>query len=147
MLDSALQVDGAFDLFKVELEVNLPFYEEQFNVCTISYGIRNVEVPKMVIKEIYRVTKAQGRLIVVESSIPRNKILRSFLTIHFKYFVPRLACFISSYAPAYSYYFNSVEQFQSGINLLKILKKTGWKNIRLYQKLFGAVTILIGFKL
>ncbi len=125
---------------------NLPFIDERFDVCTISYGIRNVQDPFKVIEEIHRVTKPQGRFVIVESSLPRTKFLRSLIITYFRYIVPLLAHLLSTNAPAYSYYFQSVEQFQSGLPFLKILKKTGWNRVWVYQKLLGSVKVYIGLK-
>ena len=125
---------------------NLPFINEKFDVCTISYGIRNVQDPQQVISEINRVTKPHGRIIIVESAFPQVKIFRLLITIHFRFIVPLLARLFSSHTPAYSYYFPSVEHFSSTHSLLKILKKTGWKQVWVYPKLFGAVMIYVGLK-
>jgi demethylmenaquinone methyltransferase/2-methoxy-6-polyprenyl-1,4-benzoquinol methylase len=125
---------------------NLPFNDEEFDVCTISYGIRNVQNPLAVLREIRRVTKIQGRVVIVESSFPRSKFLRFLLTFHFSYIVPLLAQLLSSNATAYSYYFRSVKEFQSGKEFLKILKLAGWKRVWVYHKLMGAVTIYLGKK-
>jgi demethylmenaquinone methyltransferase/2-methoxy-6-polyprenyl-1,4-benzoquinol methylase len=125
---------------------NLPFNDEEFDVCTIGYGIRNVQDPLVVLREIHRVTKIQGRVVIVESSFPQSKLLSFLLTLHFSYFVPLLAQLISSNAPAYSYYFRSVKEFQSGKNFLRILKLAGWKRVWIYHKLMGAVIIYMGKK-
>ena len=125
---------------------NLPFNDEKFDVCTISYGMRNVQDPIAVLRDIHRVTKASGRIIIVESSFPKSRVLRFFLTIHFRYFVPLLAQLITLNPPAYSYYFKSVKEFQSGIDFVKILKLAGWKRAWIYHKLLGAVVVYMGKK-
>ena len=125
---------------------HLPFSDKKFDVCTISYGIRNVHDPLKVLREIHRVTKVNGRIIILESSFPKSKLLRFLLTIHFTYLVPSLAHLMSLNVPAYSYYFKSVKEFQSGTRFLRLLKLSGWKRVCIYQRLMGAVIIYLGKK-
>ena len=56
--------------------LNLPFKENEFDVTTISFGLRNTSDTLKALKEALRVTKAGGRIVVVEFSHPTNKIFR-----------------------------------------------------------------------
>ena len=123
----------------------LPFLDESIDVCSICYGIRNVQDPALVLKEISRVTK--HRLLIVESSVPSNRLIRFLLTLYFKKIVPLIAKTFSSDNEAYNYYFKSVENFLPPLELIKLLKKnSNWKKV-VYQHLYlGAVTVYLVFK-
>ena len=122
----------------------LPFSNETIDACSICYGIRNVQDPLLVLKEISRVTK--HRLLIVESSVPSNRLIRFLLTIYFKKIVPLIAKTFSSDSKAYNYYFSSVEDFLSPMELITILKKAKWKQVVYKQILLGAVTVYLVFK-
>jgi demethylmenaquinone methyltransferase/2-methoxy-6-polyprenyl-1,4-benzoquinol methylase len=119
----------------------LPFSNGLFDTCSIVYGLRNVNDPLWVLTEINRVTTSKGNLIIVESSIPHNWIVRRFLSFYFKKIVPIIASLFSSASEAYDYYFESVEQFKSPEEIFKLLKKARWKRIIKYRLLFDSVII------
>ncbi len=122
----------------------LPFLDESIDVCSICYGIRNVQDPQFVLKEISRITKK--RLLIIESTIPTNPLIRFIITLYFKKIVPVIAKVFSSDAKAYNYYFESVEHFLPPMELIINLKKANWKKL-VYKQLFqGAVTIYLVFK-
>jgi demethylmenaquinone methyltransferase/2-methoxy-6-polyprenyl-1,4-benzoquinol methylase len=119
----------------------LPLANESIDVCSICYGIRNVQDPLLVIKEISRVTKS--RLLIVESSVPSNRLIRFFLAFYFKKIVPLIAKTFSSDKKAYDYYFESVEDFLSPMELISILKTAHWKQVVYKKLLLGAVTVYL----
>ena len=125
---------------------HLPFSDEIFDVCSIIYGLRNVQDPLSVLHEINRVTKPNGRFFIVESIVPDNPFIRFSLSFYFKKVVPIIASLFASNVQAYDYYFNSVEQFGTPIETLKLLKKTHWKRVTIYRLLFGSVIVYQIFK-
>ena len=83
--------------------LNLPFKDNEFDVTTISFGLRNTQNIDKALTESLRVTKPGGRMVVVEFSHPTNKILR---TIYLKYLMralPKIAKVTSSNSAAYIY--------------------------------------------
>ncbi len=135
------------ELFFLNSDINfLPFTDRSFDVCSILYGIRNVANPHQVLKEINRVTKKSGRLIVVESALPSNRIARSFITVYFRKIVPKLALFFSSNVQAYEYYFSSVKQFLPKSKFLKLLKQTNWKKVYYFPLICGSLNVYQVFK-
>jgi len=119
----------------------LPFPNNLFDVCAISYGIRNVKDPHAVLREIFRITRPGGRLIIVEASIPENPTNRFLVWFHFTRIVPFLARIFTTNPTAFDYYFKSVEQFPTGRKFFILLKKAGWNRVWWYKRLFGAVSI------
>ncbi len=124
----------------------LPFSNEIFDTCSIIYGLRNVNDPLLVLSEINRVTNSEGNLIIVESKIPQNPIVRMLISFYFKKIVPKIASLFSSNVKAYDYYFKSVEQFNAPIEMYRLLKKARWKRVISYRLLFDTVIIYNAFK-
>ncbi|MHA2173301.1 MAG: ubiquinone/menaquinone biosynthesis methyltransferase [Candidatus Hodarchaeales archaeon] len=125
---------------------NLPFRSNKFDVCTMSFGIRNVQKPESALIEIKKVTKNGGRLIIIESSLPSNRFLWILVTLYFKNIVPALARVISRNPSSYSYYFDSLQTFVSPQQFLALMKKTGWKRTQKYPLIFGTVMVYLGIK-
>ena len=122
----------------------LPFLDESIDVCSICYGIRNVQDPQQVLKEISRITKK--RLLIIESTIPSNPLIRVLISLYFKNVVPLIAKVFASDAKAYNYYFESVEHFLPPMELMQILKNANWKKVVYRQLFLGAVTVYLVFK-
>jgi demethylmenaquinone methyltransferase/2-methoxy-6-polyprenyl-1,4-benzoquinol methylase len=126
--------------------LNLPFEENFFDFCTISYGIRNVSNILTALQEVNRVTKPGGSLIVVEATRPNNSIVNYLSEFHFQHVIPKLARIFSSNHKAYDYLFTSIKSFPSNKRFINLMENGQWSNIRSFSLLFGAVTIYQGIK-
>jgi demethylmenaquinone methyltransferase / 2-methoxy-6-polyprenyl-1,4-benzoquinol methylase len=94
----------------------------------ISFGIRNFEHLADCVKEINRVLKKGGRLIVIEMFRPEKKtIIHTIFDFYFSRMVPKLGNMISKSNYAYSYLFNSVNTFKSVSEYHSILKVSGFQ--------------------
>jgi demethylmenaquinone methyltransferase/2-methoxy-6-polyprenyl-1,4-benzoquinol methylase len=126
--------------------LQLPFESNSFEICTIGYGIRNVNDMLQGLREIYRVTKHKGTLLIVEATPPQNKQLRAGSTFYFSKVVPLVAKMISPSATAYKYFAESVKTFPIAPDFAKLMRKAGWRRVTFYPVFFGTVTIFQGFK-
>lgn len=124
----------------------IPFDSSQFDVVTMGFGIRNVESVEQCLSDIFRVLKPTGRLIILEGSIPQNRLIRFFYYQVFRSFVPAVGRFISGHRDAYRYLNQSVETFPSGQAFLSLLDKAGFKSTRQIPLFFGSVSLYIGDK-
>ena len=125
---------------------NLKFNDATFDVVTIGYGVRNFTNLKNSLNEIYRVLKKDGLLIILETSLPTNRLMRFFYNIHTKFYVRLIGKIFSNNSNAYNYLESSAKIFPHGENFKKILQKLNFKDIRSKIKLFGASTIYIAKK-
>ena len=125
---------------------NLKFNDATFDVVTIGYGVRNFTNLKNSLNEIYRVLKKDGSLIILETSLPTNPLMRFFYNIHTKFYVRLIGKIFSNNSNAYNYLESSAKIFPHGENFKKILQKVNFKDIRSKIKLFGASTIYIAKK-
>jgi demethylmenaquinone methyltransferase/2-methoxy-6-polyprenyl-1,4-benzoquinol methylase len=124
----------------------LPFQAETFNLCTIGYGIRNLANPMSVLREILRVTKESGYLLIVEATPANNSIVRFLSVFYFRNVIPIITRLLFLETNAYKYLAESIAQFPSVQQFVKIIKRAGWKKVT-YRPLYcGAVTIFFAKK-
>jgi demethylmenaquinone methyltransferase/2-methoxy-6-polyprenyl-1,4-benzoquinol methylase len=124
----------------------IPFSDNQFDAATISFGIRNVtDVPKA-LREMQRVLKKGGRALILEFSLPENKLLRSLYLFYFRNILPKIGGLISGDFYAYKYLNNTVETFPYGKDFCKLMSDAGFKNVQMHPLTFGIATIYYGDK-
>ena len=124
----------------------LKYNNEIFDVVTIGYGVRNFTNLKNSLKEIYRVLKKDGLLIILETSLPSNPLVRLIYNIHTKLYVRIVGKIFSNNPNAYGYLESSAKTFPYGEDFIKILREIKFKDIRSEIKLFGASTIYVAKK-
>ncbi len=119
----------------------LPFADRTFDCLTISFGIRNVEDVAVTLKEFWRVLKDEGRLLILETSLPTNSLLRKLHLFYIRHVLPKLGGMISKNRSAYVYLNQTAETFPCGENFCSLLKEAGFKNIHAHPLMGGVVTI------
>ena len=122
---------------------NLKYDSNFFDVVTIGYGVRNFENLKKSLDEIHRVLKENGTLIILETSVPTNCIIKIAYNIFTKIYVRLIGRVFSKNYKAYSYLQQSASNFPHGKEFIKILKNSNFINPSQDIKLFGASTIYI----
>ena len=122
---------------------NLNFKDNYFDLVTIGFGVRNFQDLKKGLSESFRVLKEKGTLIILETSIPENRIMKLFYFIYTRTYIPTMAMIFSKDKSAYNYLINSAELFPSGIKFKDILKSVGFADILIKPKLFGSSTIYV----
>ncbi|MCD6366483.1 MAG: bifunctional demethylmenaquinone methyltransferase/2-methoxy-6-polyprenyl-1,4-benzoquinol methylase UbiE [Bacteroidales bacterium] len=132
--------------FQEEDAENLSFPDNQFDLTTIGFGVRNFEdIPKG-IAEIYRTLKPGGIIAILELTTPAKFPMKQFYRFYSKMMIPFFGKLISRDKGAYSYLPDSVKEFSEKINLTEILEKQGFNNIKLKTMTFGIVTLFYGKK-
>jgi demethylmenaquinone methyltransferase/2-methoxy-6-polyprenyl-1,4-benzoquinol methylase len=124
----------------------LPFVEPQFDVITISFGIRNVLDVSACLGEMWRVLHPGGRSIILEFSLPRNAVMRWSYLLYFRHILPILGGLISGNRTAYKYLNQTVETFPYGTAFGDLMIQAGFTNVQLYPLTFGIATIYTGDK-
>jgi demethylmenaquinone methyltransferase/2-methoxy-6-polyprenyl-1,4-benzoquinol methylase len=118
--------------------LNLPFKDGEFDLVTISFGLRNTNDVDLALREALRVTKKGGRLVICEFSSP---VWRPFRTIYRNYLMralPAIARFTSSNPDAYIYLAQSIRAWPDQAKLAEIIRAAGWRNVG-WQNLTGGV--------
>lgn len=130
-------------LFQQANAEQLPFLEKSFDVCTFSFGIRNVQNPLAALSEIRRVTKPGGRCLILEFSLPKGLFRFPYL-FYARHLLPVVGGWLSGNRSAYRYLNESIEQFAQQETFLSWMRQTGWSNPVAIPHLFGAVTLYRG---
>ncbi len=122
---------------KVEDCENLSFNDNTFDVAFIAFGIRNFEDKKKGLKELHRVLKPNGLLLILELSVPQNKILLSLYKLYFLHILPFIGKKISGDNKAYTYLPQSVMNFPKPKDFLQTMEECGFKDVRQKALTFG----------
>jgi demethylmenaquinone methyltransferase/2-methoxy-6-polyprenyl-1,4-benzoquinol methylase len=126
--------------------VNIPTGDAAFDLTTISFGIRNFSDPQKSLHDIHRVLKKEGRLMIMEFSIPKNFIVRNVYFFYFRYLLPFIGNIVSKHKDAYTYLNKSVEDFPYGEQFLGMMRNAGFQDLKMIPLTFGIATLYIGDK-
>jgi demethylmenaquinone methyltransferase / 2-methoxy-6-polyprenyl-1,4-benzoquinol methylase len=124
----------------------LPFGDDVFDAVTISFGLRNVVDTQAGLREMARVTRPGGRLVVCEFSTPSNAL---FATVYKEYLMralPRVARAVSSNPDAYVYLAESIRAWPDQAALAQQLTQAGWSGVRWRNLTGGIVALHAGHK-
>ena len=126
--------------------VALPFDNAQFDVITISFGIRNVTDVCRALEEMFRVLRPAGRLLVLEFSLPQNYIVKKLYLFYFRNILPLFGGLVSGDRYAYRYLNETVEAFPYGEDFINVMHRAGFTDGRVVPLSFGIASIYIGEK-
>lgn len=119
----------------------LPFEADQFDITTISFGLRNTNDTSKALREALRVTRPGGSIYVVEFSHPISRIFR---TIYFKYLLralPPIAKRFSSNPEAYIYLAESIIAWPNQRDLAALISGAGWEQVSWKDLTAGVVAV------
>ena len=122
---------------------NLVFEDNHFDIVSIGYGVRNFSNLEKGLSESYRVLKRDGKLIILETSVPENPIIKFFYTIITSIYIPIIAFIFSGKTKAYLYLLDSTKKFPPKNKFIEMLYRTGFEKVETRRKLYGASTIYI----
>jgi len=126
--------------------IELPFRENTFGASIIAFGLRNIPNKEQALFEMIRVIKKGGKVIVLEFTFPRDKLIRKLYPLYFKKFLPWLGGMISGDKGAYAYLPESVTQFPHAEDYEEMLRRSGLEEIRSRRLTFGIASIIAGIK-
>jgi demethylmenaquinone methyltransferase/2-methoxy-6-polyprenyl-1,4-benzoquinol methylase len=124
----------------------LPFENDSFDAITVGFGVRNFENLTLGLSEMLRVTRKDGKIIILEFSKPKNFPVKQAFYLYSKYFIPFFGKRISKDAKAYSYLPESVAAFPEGEEFKNILSQIGYRNVQSKLVSGGIATIYIAEK-
>lgn len=125
---------------------NLPFSESSFDRVAIAFGIRNFQNREQGLAEMLRVLRPGGRLVVLELSLPEQKVLRALFKCYFLHILPFIGGLISGNRGAYRYLPESVLRFPPKDIFLNMLTSAGFVNVGHKALTFGICRMYWGEK-
>ena len=138
-------LDGRISCEQGDCE-QMRFADGSFDCATIAFGIRNFAHREAALEEILRVLKPGGRLVILELSVPENKLLRWAYNLYFMHFVPWIGGLISGDKAAYTYLPASVQAFPGRREWTATMTRCGYANVRHRAFTFGLCRMYIGEK-
>ena len=95
---------------------------------------------------MYRVLRPNGRLLVMEFSLPSNKLIKQGYLFYFRKVLPFIGNLVSGHGDAYSYLNKTVEDFPYGEGFMQWMRESGFKNVKATPLTFGIATLYQGDK-
>lgn len=124
----------------------LPFRDLSFDLCTIGFGIRNVDSVDKSLVEIHRVLKKGGKVLVLEFGQPYFKPFAFLYTFYSKYIMPFLGGFLTGNKSAYEYLPETSACFPCGREFIDIMAKNGFRELKVRPYFFGIAYAYVGVK-
>ncbi len=135
---------------KQELEIqfekadvmNLQYEDNSFDICSISFGIRNVADPVKALKEMARVVRPGGRVMILEFGQAETPLFAPLFNFYSQKILPALGGWITGQKEAYQYLQESSAQFPCREEFIKMMKDTGLFQQSTYRTLTGGVAYI-----
>lgn len=125
----------------------LPFADGVFDAVTISFGLRNVQETDTALREMLRVTKPGGRVVICEFSHPTWAPFRTVYSEYLMRALPPIARTVCSSPDAYVYLAESIREWPDQARLAARLQRAGWANVAWRNLTGGVVALHRGTKL
>jgi demethylmenaquinone methyltransferase / 2-methoxy-6-polyprenyl-1,4-benzoquinol methylase len=119
----------------------LPFEDDEFDTVTMSFGLRNVNNPKQALRELQRVTKPGGRLVICEFSRPPSRAFNGLYRFYNDRVLPMVAKTVSSNADAYDYLNESIRDWPDQHTLSAWIREAGWTDVAYRNLSMGIVAL------
>ena len=119
--------------------MRIPVADASVDAVTIAFGIRNVEDPEVACRDIARVLRPGGRLVILEFAIPTAPLFRAAYLSYFRHILPRIGRLVSGHGAAYGYLPASVGAFASPGEFMDLLQKHGFQDVSADSLTFGSV--------
>lgn len=132
--------------FQVANVLDTPFLDEQFDCVTIAFGIRNVTDVMAAFKEFRRILKPNGRVLILEGTIPYLKGLRMIHRFYLRKCLPLIGGIFSKNRDAYRYLNKTIETFPQGERFCSLMRAAGFVQVKANPIFGGIVTVYQGNK-
>jgi len=127
--------------------MSLPFPSDMFQIVSVAFGLRNVASTVGGLKEMARVCEPGGKVVVLEFSLPDNRMLSRVYQWYFRNVLPRLGqLLVRNRQAAYEYLPQSVSEFPSGSALTALMSEAGLVKTSYHTLTGGIATLYIGNK-
>jgi demethylmenaquinone methyltransferase/2-methoxy-6-polyprenyl-1,4-benzoquinol methylase len=123
---------------------DLPYREGSFDRVTCAFGIRNFEHKEKGLAEFRRVLKPGGKAVILELSVPQNRLVRWAYDLYFLHVLPGIGGAVSGNRAAYRYLPASVHNFPSPSDFCGMMTEAGFRNVRCRTFFLGLCRMFVG---
>ena len=136
-------LDGRIVLDRGDAE-RLAVADASVDVATVAFGVRNFGDLGAGLRELARTIKPGGKVVILEFSRPRNRVLRALYEFYSYKILPRIGGLVSRDKRAYEYLPASVGEFPAPEEFMAMMARAGFRNCRARSQSFGIAQIYIG---
>ena len=122
----------------------LPYEDGSFDRVTCAFGIRNFEHKEQGLSEFLRVLKPGGKAVILELSVPQNRVVRWAYDLYFTRLLPRIGGAVSGDKAAYRYLPASVHNFPAPQDFCRLMEDAGFAAVRCRTFTFGLCRMFVG---
>jgi len=122
----------------------LPYGEGTFDRVTCAFGIRNFEHKEKGLAEFQRVLKPGGKAVILELSVPQNRVIRWVYDLYFLHILPWVGGSISGDKAAYKYLPASVHNFPAPNDFCAMMEAAGFRSVRCKTFTLGLCRMFVG---
>ncbi len=126
--------------------LELPFPNDHFDVVTIGYGLRNLSDFPRGVRELVRVLKPGGRLLILDFGKPANRLWRAVYFAYLRAVVPMFGLIFCGDSAAYSYILESLEHYPAQEGVTTLLNQSNCAEVRVENFFGGAMSLHIATK-
>jgi len=119
----------------------IPFADDSFAIVTVGYGLRNLASFETGLREMQRVARPGGRLLVLDFGKPDHALWRALYFGYLKLFVPVLGRLFCGNAAAYAYILESLKHYPAQHGVAEKMRELGLKQVRIINLLGGMMSI------
>lgn len=130
--------------FEVADALDLPYGDARFDIASIAFGIRNVDDPVLGLREMARVVRTGGRVVVLEFGQPRG-LLKWPYELYSQYIMPAVGGWISGNREAYTYLPRTSAEFPAGDRFAELMRRAEvFSDIRMEKLTGGIAWVYVG---
>lgn len=123
----------------------LPYPDGSFDVASVAFGIRNVEDPARGLREMRRVTRSEGRVVVLEFGQPGVPLFGPIFRWYSRSVLPRVGGWISGQREAYEYLDRTASRFPAGEAFAELMRREGgFRAVRTRRLAGGVAYVYVG---
>ena len=124
----------------------LRYEDNTFDRVAVAFGVRNFEHLDLGLKEMWRVLDKDGKLVILELSVPSNPVIRWCYKLYFLNILPAIGGFVSGNKGAYRYLPASVLHFPAPDKFVAMIHEAGFREVRHRAFTFGICRMYVGIK-